>query len=303
MKNYLLHLAMVALFSLLLISCEEEKAPEAAFSATEGSSSDKSITINFSDNSSNSPSAWIWTFEGGTPSTSNESNPTVTFSSSGIFDVTLEVKNEGGTDQITLTDYISIVKFNNPTHTDIDISISAKNKTIPIDDYVLFASIDNTTLDIDAETYGTTTSGSQIGETITWEGSVDLTEYSSWNLDVNSDFIFFYVTNSGSDNLTPFYVNYDTNEETIDNIIIPNNNNTISTGYYYANSGMEVRAYFESSTEEGVNWIEGNNFTLRWEDNQFKSLGNELKNSEELKSVKKKIANPNAGNIYQSETK
>ncbi len=303
MKNYLLHLAMGALFSLLLLSCEEEKAPDASFSATEGSSSNKSITINFSDNSSNGPSAWKWTFEGGTPSTSTESNPEVTYSSSGTFDVTLEVKNNGGTDQVTLTDYINIVRFNNPTHTDIDISISSKDKTIPVDDYVLFASIDNTTVNIDAETYGTTTSGSQIGEKMIWTEPTDLLESTSWNLNVSGDVVFFYVTNSGTDNLTPFFVNYGTDAETEDNIIIENDENTVSTGYYYAFDNMEVRAYFESNPSQWVYWNEGTHFDLSWESNQYKNLGNNHKGVEELPSDKKKVEFSNAGNRYQIETK
>jgi len=307
MKNYFLPLTLIALFSFLFVSCEEEEAPEvpespeAAFSASEGSSTNTAITINFTDNSSNSPSDWLWTFKGGTPATSTEKNPTVMYTTSGTFDVTLEVTNDGGSNQVTMTDYINIVKFNNPTHTDIDITINSKDKTIPVDDYVLFASIDNTTVDFDGETHGATDAGDIIGLSITWEGSADLNEYSAWNLNVSSDFVFFYVTNSGTDNLTPFYVNYDTTDESEDNIIIANDGNTIPTGYYSANSGMGVRAYFESSPTTYVHWNEGNHFTLPWEVNQYKNLGNITKTTKEPE--KENVLDPNVGNIYQTGVK
>ncbi len=47
-------------------------------------------TVNFTDESMYA-SSWLWSFEGGTPATSTDQNPTVTYNNSGIFDVTLEV--------------------------------------------------------------------------------------------------------------------------------------------------------------------------------------------------------------------
>ena len=45
--------------------------------------------ISFKDTSLGRPTRWNWTFEGGTPSTSNEQNPTVTYSTAGKYKVTL----------------------------------------------------------------------------------------------------------------------------------------------------------------------------------------------------------------------
>lgn len=64
--------------------------------------------VNFYDESSNNPTEWDWTFEGGTPATSDVQDPTVTYSAEGTFDVTLVVTNEGGSDVLTMTDYITI---------------------------------------------------------------------------------------------------------------------------------------------------------------------------------------------------
>jgi len=48
-------------------------------------------TVQFTDQSTGAPTSWNWTFEGGTPSTSTLQNPLVTYSTPGIYDVTLTV--------------------------------------------------------------------------------------------------------------------------------------------------------------------------------------------------------------------
>lgn len=53
--------------------------------------------------------AWEWTFEGGTPATSTEQNPTVVYSTLGKYDVTLKVTNADGDNTIVKTDYINVV--------------------------------------------------------------------------------------------------------------------------------------------------------------------------------------------------
>lgn len=64
--------------------------------------------VSFTDMSSNHPTSWEWTFEGGTPATSTEQNPVVTYSAKGSYAVTLKATNAaGGTNTVTKTDYIS----------------------------------------------------------------------------------------------------------------------------------------------------------------------------------------------------
>lgn len=83
-------------------------APVAAFSADKYEGCGET-TVTFTDKSVNSPNAWAWTFEGGTPSTSNLQHPTVTFHGTGIFMVRLKSSNNVGqstfeaVDSITLT--------------------------------------------------------------------------------------------------------------------------------------------------------------------------------------------------------
>ncbi|MDP6909612.1 MAG: M43 family zinc metalloprotease, partial [Flavobacteriales bacterium] len=55
---------------------------------------------------------WSWTFEGGTPATSDEQNPTVTYNTEGVFDVTLTVQNSAGTASESLQNLITVNSAN-----------------------------------------------------------------------------------------------------------------------------------------------------------------------------------------------
>jgi PKD repeat protein len=70
-------------------------APVASFStaATKCSGS----AISFSDQSTNTPTSWTWSFPGGTPSTSTVQNPSVTYTTGGTYTVTLTSANASGT--------------------------------------------------------------------------------------------------------------------------------------------------------------------------------------------------------------
>jgi len=66
-------------------------------------------SVDFYDESLGDLVSWEWTFEGGTPATSTEQNPTVVYNTVGDWDVELTVFD--GTDYSTLTreDYISVI--------------------------------------------------------------------------------------------------------------------------------------------------------------------------------------------------
>lgn len=65
-------------------------------------------TVVFTDQSSNSPTSWNWSFPGGSPATSTAQNPTVTYATSGNYDVTLEVTNASGTQSKTFTNQVIV---------------------------------------------------------------------------------------------------------------------------------------------------------------------------------------------------
>ena len=65
--------------------------------------------INFTDLSFGSPVSWEWTFEGASPETSNEQNPTgILYSEEGTFDVSLTISDGTNTTTINKEDYISV---------------------------------------------------------------------------------------------------------------------------------------------------------------------------------------------------
>ena len=49
--------------------------------------------VNFTDQSIGAVTSWSWSFEGGTPASSTVQNPSVTYNTSGTYDVTLEVSD------------------------------------------------------------------------------------------------------------------------------------------------------------------------------------------------------------------
>ncbi|MDO5980231.1 DUF3472 domain-containing protein [Flavivirga spongiicola] len=81
--------------------------PVANFSASSTNiTANQSVT--FSDTSSNYPDSRLWTFEGGTPGTSTDENPVITYSTAGNYAVTLEVTNSAGSDTKTEMGYITV---------------------------------------------------------------------------------------------------------------------------------------------------------------------------------------------------
>ncbi|MBA7548897.1 hypothetical protein ES705_41365 [subsurface metagenome] len=66
------------------------------------------LTVKFIDLTINNPTSWNWTFEGGTPATSNLPNPVITYDSEGIFNVTLTCQNSAGSSSVTKTSYIIV---------------------------------------------------------------------------------------------------------------------------------------------------------------------------------------------------
>jgi PKD repeat protein len=65
-------------------------------------------SVTFTDQSLGGPTSWSWTFEGGTPATSTAQNPTITYNTTGAFDVTLVATNAGCSDTETKVDYITV---------------------------------------------------------------------------------------------------------------------------------------------------------------------------------------------------
>jgi subtilisin-like proprotein convertase family protein/PKD repeat protein len=66
-------------------------------------------SIQFTDVSTSTVDSRVWSFPGGTPATSTNNNPFVTYTSPGIYSVMLTVTNAVGTNSITYTNYVHVV--------------------------------------------------------------------------------------------------------------------------------------------------------------------------------------------------
>jgi len=66
-------------------------------------------SIDFTDASYNGVTQWTWSFPGGTPATSDEQNPTVTYPTPGTYDVGLTVGNGTSTVAVTNTQYVVVL--------------------------------------------------------------------------------------------------------------------------------------------------------------------------------------------------
>ncbi|TAJ43892.1 hypothetical protein CUJ86_07470 [Methanofollis fontis] len=85
------------------------------------------LTVQFTDCSAGSPTAWAWDFSDG--ATSDNQNPQHIYSDAGTFDVSLTVTNSGGSDSTTKTDYIIVTSPNSPPIADAGDSYTAPEGT------------------------------------------------------------------------------------------------------------------------------------------------------------------------------
>ena len=80
--------------------------PTAAFTSATAKCAGQALQ--FTDQSSNTPTSWSWTFQNGTPATSTQQNPSVVFSTAGTYTVNLVATNANGS-STPLTQTITVV--------------------------------------------------------------------------------------------------------------------------------------------------------------------------------------------------
>ena len=100
----------------------DQNAPTPSFTAN-NTTVCTGATVTFDDQSTANITAWNWSFPGGTPATSTVENPTITYPTSGVYPVTLEVTNAFGTASTTTANYITV-------NTAPTVNATANNNTI-----------------------------------------------------------------------------------------------------------------------------------------------------------------------------
>jgi len=91
----------------LIINAPPGSPPVANFSAS-GTNVCTGSNITFTDLSTNSPTSWSWTFQGGSPSTSTSQNPVINYATAGTYSVSLTATNGSGSDGETKLAYITV---------------------------------------------------------------------------------------------------------------------------------------------------------------------------------------------------
>jgi len=153
-------------------------------------------------------------------------------------------------------DYINL-KLNNTTYTVMEITVvNYGTQTVnPGESAVYNFSEYPGNMQILASTSGKTTSNTQVGLLFSWDFYHDMTGDYETDLIITSDYFFMRLRNAGPVDFSPIYVNWEKADQTVDNIIIPNNNVNYNTGYYRAYSDTEVRAYYNDDSGTFIYWL------------------------------------------------
>lgn len=110
----------------LIAQLNEYNKPTTSFNA-----SNKLVGLNksvtFSSASANQATSYLWTFQGGSPTTSTAVSPTVTYNSIGSFDVKLKATNDFGENETNEASYIEVPNIPESQFTASQTSINVGN--------------------------------------------------------------------------------------------------------------------------------------------------------------------------------
>ena len=146
----------------------------------------------------------------------------------------------------------STITYTNDTYTPISINVGGSTAIINPSSSVSFSGGAGTAVNVSASTAGTTTSGTQVGDLISWSftdnfptGGDQLTE----PLDVSADYFYLYVINKLTSNINSIVVN----SQSTNYISVPNDWNTYATGYFLAGSGY-VTLYVTTTAGDNISY-------------------------------------------------
>jgi PKD repeat protein len=150
-------------------------------------------SVQFTDLSTNGPTSWDWTFSGGTPGTSTEQNPVVTYNTPCTYTVTLIAANPAGSDTETKTGYITVTVLQPPA---ADFSASSTN--ISAGDSVTFTDLSTNNPNSWSWTFDGGTPGTSTGQnpTVTYNtpGTYSVTLLASNGAGSDSETKTGYIT-------------------------------------------------------------------------------------------------------------
>lgn len=104
-----LYIELIFLF--IIFSCKKDKSVLVADFKVNYKKINTGEKVQFTDISKGNPLTWSWIFNGGTPFISSEQNPMVTYSTPGIYAVSLTVTDEITNNAVVKSEYIEVVEF------------------------------------------------------------------------------------------------------------------------------------------------------------------------------------------------
>jgi PKD repeat protein len=218
-------------------------------------------------NQSSAATSWSWTFESGTPATSTDENPTITYNTTGTFDVTLEVSDGTTTNTDYRENYITVtdipVQPDTPdgpieactsgeyTYTTLSVSMADSYlwEVLPSDAGVITGtgiSAIYTSSDTWTGTYTVKVSATNSCGTSTWSTELSCT------LDLSPTVFFLSGTGSYCEGGSGMEVTLDGSETGVDYELFFEN---ISTSTIIAGTGSSISFGFH--TDEGLYTVEG----------------------------------------------
>jgi len=126
-------------------------------------------SVTFTNTSTGSPTSYLWSFTGGTPSTSSATNPTVIYNTAGTYTVALTATNGAGSNTSTQTNYITVNAL--PATPVITVSNNCGNSVLTASGSNWLWSTGATTASITVTTGGTYTVTQTVGGCTSTSGS------------------------------------------------------------------------------------------------------------------------------------
>lgn len=157
--------------------------------------------IDFTDESFQSPTSWNWTFQGGSPSSSSVQNPSVTYNTPGVYEVTLTASNQSGTVSQTKTNFIRVLNENGVTAIQESFETTS---SIPSNKWFNESFHNGTSWELSSDAANTGTKSIMIKNAQNIDGSIDelmsTTIYLDLNLSASLTFKYAFAKKENSNN-------------------------------------------------------------------------------------------------------
>ncbi|MBK7214077.1 MAG: PKD domain-containing protein [Bacteroidales bacterium] len=205
-------------------------------------------TVSFNDVSVGNPTSRLWTFSGGTPATSTLQSPVVTYSTPGVYNVSLLVTNANGSDTEIKTGFITVA---DPAYcnanaacdeyiSNVSLNTINNTSTCGTSGYTDFTSI-STTLNAGQSYTLTISNGNPVYPEDQCGAWID------WNNDKDFDDSGEYLAASGSPGSGPYTINF-----------------TVPAGAASGNTRLRTRVLYTGNIVScgSVDWGETEDYTV-----------------------------------------